>query len=146
VDCWREITGLVASIATLLTIGVAVADVPISSRPTFDCEKAKSSLALLICSGEDTARADWDFKIAHWALNFSLVERDRAAFWKDQDIWSKSLDKNCRLNRPPFSRRQTSCVIDAYKKRAALYRSKLSGDALAESKMTPEQPLRFSRL
>jgi peptidoglycan hydrolase-like protein with peptidoglycan-binding domain/uncharacterized protein YecT (DUF1311 family) len=135
----REITGLIASIVTLLAMGVAVADVPISSRPTFDCEKAKYPLALLICSGEETARADWDFNIAHWARNFSLAESDRAAFWKDQDKWSKSLDKKCRLSGPPFSQKQKSCVIDAYRKRAALYRSKLSGDALAESKLTPER-------
>jgi tetratricopeptide (TPR) repeat protein len=67
----------------------------ISSRPTFDCAKAKSPLALLICSGEETARADWDFKIAHWAGNFSLDEGERAAFWKDQDQWSRSLNQKC---------------------------------------------------
>jgi hypothetical protein len=44
-------------------MGVGVAQgATISSRPTFDCAKAKSPLALLIClSGEETARADWDF-------------------------------------------------------------------------------------
>jgi tetratricopeptide (TPR) repeat protein len=112
----------------------------ISSRPTFDCRKAESPLALLIClSGEETAQADWDFKIAYWARNFSLDKDDRAAFWEDQDTWSKSLKQKCGLSAPAFSREQTSCVIDAYKERAALYRSKLTGDALAESQMTPEQ-------
>ena len=121
-------------------MGVAVAhDSTISSWPTFDCEKAKSNLGLLICSGEETARADWDYKIAHWARYFSLDEDDRAAFWKDQDKWTKSLDKKCQLSGPPFSRKQKSCVIDAYEKRAAQYRSKLRGGALAESKLTPEQ-------
>jgi hypothetical protein len=91
------------------------------------------------CSGEETARADWDFKIAYWARNFSLDKDDRAAFWEDQDKWSKSLKQKCGLSAPPFSHQQTSCVIDAYKERAALYRSKLSGDALAESQMSPEQ-------
>ena len=43
------------------------------------------------------------------------------------------------MTAPPFSRQQTSCVIDAYKERAALYRSKLSGDALAESQTALEQ-------
>jgi hypothetical protein len=136
----RQITGPIASIFTLLAVGVAMADVPISSRPTFDCGKAKSSLALLIClSGKETARADWDSKIAYWASNFSLDEGERAAFWKDQDQWSRSLIGNCQLSAPPFSRQQISCVIGAYKERASLYRSKLSGDALAESQMTPEE-------
>jgi tetratricopeptide (TPR) repeat protein len=118
----------------------------ISFRPTFDCAKAKSPLALLIClGGEETARADWDFKIAHWARNFSLDKGDRAAFWEDQDKWSRSLNQKCGLSAPPFSRQQTSCVIDAYKERAALYRSKMSGDALAESRMTPEQLLQIQQ-
>jgi uncharacterized protein len=111
----------------------------ISSRPTFDCGKAKSSLALLICSGEETARADWDLKTAYWARYFSLDKDDRASFREDQDKWYTSLDQKCQLSAPPFSRQQTSCVIDAYKERAAQYRSKLRGAALAESEMTPEQ-------
>lgn len=50
-----------------------------------------------------------------------------------------SLNEKCRLSAPPFSRQQTSCVIDAYKERAALYRSQLRGAALAESRMAPEE-------
>jgi uncharacterized protein len=156
----RKITGLVASVVILSTMGAAVAQDAnwksgtsptrqntaavaqggsISSRPTFDCRKAKSPLALLICSGDDTARADWDLVIAYWARYFSLDEDDRKTFREDQNKWLRSLDEKCRLSAPPFSRQQTSCVIDAYKARAALYRSKLRGPALAESKMTPEQ-------
>jgi peptidoglycan hydrolase-like protein with peptidoglycan-binding domain len=113
---------------------------PAPSQPSFDCAKARSPLAVLICTGEETARADWDFRIASWARYFSLAENDRATFWEDQDNWLKSLNQKCRLtNSPPFSRQQTSCVIDAYRGRAALYRSKLTGDALAESRLTPEQ-------
>ena len=89
----REITGLVASIVTLLAMGAAVVQHTaavaqggsISSRPPFDCDKAKSPLALLICSGEETARADWDLKNAYYARYFSLDKGDRAAFREDQD-------------------------------------------------------------
>jgi hypothetical protein len=35
---------------------------PSFSQPSFDCAKARSPLALLICSGEETARADWDLR------------------------------------------------------------------------------------
>lgn len=144
----REITGLVASIVTVLAMGVAVArDATVavaqggslSSRPTFDCAKAKSPLSLLICSGEETARADWDLEIASWARYFSLDKHARATFWQGQDKWLRSLNEKCRLSAPPFSREQTSCIIDAYAEGAALYRSKLRDDALAESKLTPEQ-------
>jgi tetratricopeptide (TPR) repeat protein len=108
---------------TRQNIGGVAQGSSISSRPTFDCAKAKSPLALLIClSGEETAQADWDSKIAYWARNFSLDEGEQAAFWKDQDQWSRSLNQKCGLTAPPFSRQQISCVIDAYKERAALYR------------------------
>ena len=119
---------------------------PDPSRPTFDCAKARSPLALLICSGEETARVDWDLRIASWARYFSLDEGGRASFWEDQDKWLRSLNQKCRLsNSPPFSSQQTSCVIGAYRGRAVLYRSKLTGDALAESKLTPEQLAQIQR-
>jgi uncharacterized protein YecT (DUF1311 family) len=74
----------------------------ISSRPTFDCGKAKSTLALLICSGEEAARADWDLKVAYWARYFSLDKDDRATFREDQDKWYTSLDQKCQLSAPPL--------------------------------------------
>jgi hypothetical protein len=52
----------------------------------------------------------------------------------------RSLNQKCQLtNSPTFSRQQNSCVIGAYRARAELYRSKLTGDALSESRSTPEQ-------
>jgi hypothetical protein len=136
-----EITYALASVLAALSFSSAEAQSDaISSRPTFDCAKAESPLALLICSGEETARADWDLRIASWARYFSLRENDRAFFWEDQEKWLSSLYQSCGLiDLPSFSRRQISCVIAAYRKRAELYRSKLTGDALAESRLAPEQ-------
>jgi hypothetical protein len=112
-----------------------------SSRPTFDCAKAKSSLAVLICSREDTAQADWDLSAAALARYFSLDERGKTDFWKDQDKWLRSISQKCQLTNqaPPFPQQKVSCVVSAYKGRAAAYRSKLTGDALAESKLSREQ-------
>src|SRR5436190_13774616 len=110
-------------------------------QPTFDCAKARSPLALLICSGGDTARADWDLRVASWARYFSLDERDRTEFWESQDKWLKTIPQRCGLitQGPPFFREQISCVVAAYKGLAAAYRSKLRVEALAESNLTPEQ-------
>jgi uncharacterized protein len=122
----REITNLVASIVILLAMGVAVTVAQggsISSQPTFDCEKATSPLAHLICSGEETARADWDLKIAYYARYFSLDKDDRPTFREDQDKFYTSLNQKCKLSAPPFSRQQKSCVVGAYKERAAQYRA-----------------------
>jgi hypothetical protein len=110
---------------------------PSFSQPSFDCAKARSPLALLICSGEETARADWDLRVASWARYFSLDEDERATFWEEQDQWLRSVNQKCRLtNSPPFSRQQSACVIEAYMARAALYRSRLTGAALGESKLS----------
>jgi hypothetical protein len=113
----------------------------ISSLPTFDCAKAKSPLALLICSGQETAKADWDLRIASLARYFSPKEDYPAYFWEDQDKWLTSLNQTSRMiSVPSFSRQQISCVTGgAYRDRAELYRSKLTGDALAESRLTPER-------
>jgi tetratricopeptide (TPR) repeat protein len=111
------------------------------SRPTFDCAKARSPLAVLICSDREAAQADWDLITASWARYFSLNENDRRRFSGDQDQWFASVARKCRLTnqKPPFPREQISCVIAAYRGRAAAYRSKLTGDALAESKLNPQQ-------
>jgi hypothetical protein len=131
---------LVVLLVSIKLAAAAQGGSPTFSQPSFDCAKARSPLALLICSGEETARADWDLRIASWAQYFLLSEPDRASFWEDQDKWLSSLNQKCQLtNSLPFSRQQTSCVIGAYKARAALYRSRLTGEALAESKLSPEQ-------
>ena len=51
------------------------------------------------------------------------------------------MTRKCKLvsQRQPFPPQQISCVISAYRGRAAAYRSKLTGDALAESKLSLDQ-------
>ena len=112
-----------------------------TSRPTFDCATARSPLAVLICSDGEAARADWDLVTASWARYFSLNENDRPKFKEDEDKWFASVSRKCQLasHGPPFARAQISCVIGAYRGRAAAYRSKLTGDALAESRLSPQQ-------
>ena len=111
------------------------------SRPTFNCAKARSPLAVLICSDSEAAQADWDLVTASWARYFSLNESDRPRFTAGQDKWFASVGQKCKLvsQRPAYPREQISCVIGAYRGRAAAYRSKLTGDALAESKLSGEQ-------
>jgi hypothetical protein len=111
------------------------------NKPTFDCTKARSGLGLLICGSEEAARADWDLRTASWSRFFSLAGMDRADFWQEQDKWLQSVSKICQIvhRQPSFSRREVSCVVNSYKGRASIYRSKLTGDALAESKLKPEQ-------
>ena len=50
------------------------------------------------------------------------------------------LGQGLRVTGPqPISQRHISCLIDAYRGRAAMLRSRLKGDALTESRLTPDQ-------
>jgi peptidoglycan hydrolase-like protein with peptidoglycan-binding domain len=109
-----------------------------SSKPTIDCSKSLRPLALILCSAEDAAKADWDVNAAVWAYAFSLEEGDRKAFWQEQDAWITSLTTTCKLSTASSgSKRQ--CVVNAYRARAKALQTKLTGDGLDETKLTPEQ-------
>jgi uncharacterized protein len=106
----------------------------LSSKPTFDCSKARSLTARVVCLDQAGAAADWDLITAYWARYFSLPQGDRQAFDQAQQAWLDTLNQTC-----PKAQNQEQCVLAAYRKRAAGYRSQLEGDALAESHLTPEQ-------
>jgi len=106
----------------------------LSSKPTFDCARARSLTARVVCLDQAGAAADWDLISAYWARYFSLVETDRQTFDQAQQTWLDSLNQTCsRVQNPQ------QCVLSAYHKHAAVYRSQLEGDALAESRLTPQQ-------
>jgi uncharacterized protein len=87
-----------------------------------------------MCSGEAGASADWDLITAYWARYFSLPESDRHSFDQAQQDWLDSLNQRC-----PRAQNPEQCVLAAYHKRAASYRSRLAGDALAECHLSLEQ-------
>jgi tetratricopeptide (TPR) repeat protein len=112
----------------------------LSSSPTFDCTKAKSATARILCIDSAGANADWDITSAYWANLFSLPLSEREAFKRRNDDWPQSLNRICRLrpDQPTYSPQQRQCVLNAFHKQANAYRSRLRGDALAESLMSPE--------
>jgi uncharacterized protein len=109
-----------------------------SSKPTFDCAKAQKPIALIICSGEDGAKADWALSTASWAYAFTMDEQGRSTFSEAEDDWIKSLNQLCHLT-SGTSATERGCVIGNFNSRATALQSKLTGDALAETKLTPEQ-------
>lgn len=113
----------------------------LSTKPTFNCAKAKSATARIICLDQAGAKADWDLTAVYWARIFSFDETARGDFDKAHDDWFQSLNRGCRLQADqinfPSVKRQ--CVLTAYRERANSYRSQLNGDALYESKLSPEQ-------
>lgn len=128
--------------------------------PSFDCSHGvRQTLAAILCSVPEAAQADWDISNAYWALYSD--DREETAF-------GQNVNRRCALPALEFSQEQAGrmllqgmgnamlgtqlpfpgprtvmashvrCVIDAFRDRARLIRSKLTGDALAESNLSPE--------
>jgi Putative peptidoglycan binding domain len=114
---------------------------PLSAKPTFDCDKATVTWARILCgAGQAGASADWDRSAAYWAYLDSLPEVSREAFQRGHERWLQSLDWTCGFMWGP---RQPQCVLTAFRRQANEYRSQLRGDALAETKLSPEQRAQF---
>jgi peptidoglycan hydrolase-like protein with peptidoglycan-binding domain len=145
----------------------------VPGQPSIDCAKARSTVATILCSVSEAAAADWDVNAATWALYFSVNESQRRIVDADQQRWRQSLDSFCALPRQqtpedraslamahlagrmmlgpgfnvpgpqPITRAHERCLINAYHARTAMLRSKLSGDALAEARLSTEQRVKL---
>jgi len=155
----RMILGPIAGIGALLLTGGAPAFA--FDGPSFDCSHGvNSALAIILCRVPEAAQADWNLVSAYWA--FSSDDRDQKAF-------SQSMNQRCVLPRQEtaeesvgrafaqgwgrtvwgqplpipgpqlITQNHVRCVITTFHNRAATLRSKLTGDALVESKLSPEE-------
>jgi peptidoglycan hydrolase-like protein with peptidoglycan-binding domain len=141
----------------------------VPGQPSIDCTKVHNTVAVILCRLPEAAEADWDLNSASWALYFTVNDSQRRMLDKDQQAWRQSLDQICALPRyqtsedeagramaetfgrmilgpgiripgpQPITQAHVNCVVNAYHARAAMFRSKLTGDALAESQLSPEQ-------
>lgn len=117
----------------------------LSSKASIDCAKvatqSNNPVAHILCSGIDGAAADWDLNSTLWAVIGSKNDIQKKAFHQDQQTWRDSLNTRCALQRnmSAFTEDQKKCVLEALHKRATILRASLSGDILAESRVTPEQ-------
>jgi hypothetical protein len=120
----------------------------LSDKASIDCSKTGSAVAKILCGSPEGATADWDLNATLWAVAGMLTDAQKS-FNQDQDRWRGSLNNKCL--QPPrvasnISPEQERCVINEFHIRAAKLRSKLTGDALAESKLSPEQHARIQEL
>jgi uncharacterized protein YecT (DUF1311 family) len=89
--------------------------------PSFDCAKAKSASARLICSDAELSKADADIGVAYRsALNEGKDEGDRKALKSMQLAWIKTRNSKCGLdgkNNAPVEELTPAkpCLLDAYK-------------------------------
>ena len=151
--CWAALERLLGGLILASTVGLTATaenvhpsnETYLSSKPSFDCAEAQNSVAFIICADRDGALADWDLNSAGLALKGLLDRGDRQFFDQDEIFWVRALASVCALPADParISMKHKSCVIRSYHKRAELYRRELDGDALAESKLTPEDHARI---
>lgn len=121
--------------------------IPASFKPTFDCARATTPVAMILCLNRAGASADWNLSSAFWARLSSLPENARPRFKAAHEKWFPVLNRACRLTpgQTVFSSDQQQCVLTAFRRKADSYRSQLSGDALLESRLTPEQHVDVQR-
>src|SRR5438552_18352762 len=73
----------------------------LTSGPTFDCSKAKSPLALTICSDQYAASTDWELSSAYLALYFSKPDSASAQLRSSHLEWLDQLEFRCLLQSRP---------------------------------------------
>jgi hypothetical protein len=74
------------------------------------------------------------------ALPRQLTQEEQAGQVMAQTMGRFMLGQEIRIPGPqPITQAHVNCVLNAYHARAAMLRSRLKGDALAESRLSPEQ-------
>jgi peptidoglycan hydrolase-like protein with peptidoglycan-binding domain len=126
--------------------------------PSFDCSRGvRQTLAAILCTNQEAAQADWDLSTAYWA-SFTDNGGEKA--------FSESIYQRCALPRvemeqertagifvervsggmfgprmltaQPVTEQHVRCIVSAFHNRAAALRSRLTGDALTESNLSPD--------
>ena len=130
--------------------------------PSFDCSHGvRQTLAVILCINPEAAQADWDVNRAYWALftddreetkfNEAVNQRcaippletqqERAGRFFVQEL-TREMFGSSGLPIPtpqPLTEQHVRCVVNAFHNRAATLRSRLTGDALAESNLSPDE-------
>jgi peptidoglycan hydrolase-like protein with peptidoglycan-binding domain len=120
----------------------------------------RQTLAVILCTNREAARADWDVRRAYWA-HFS-DDRQETTFNEEVNrrcalprletqqeragrIFAQELGRRFGPGLPvipaqqPLTEQHVRCVIAAFHNRAAEIRARLTGDALVESNLSPEE-------
>jgi peptidoglycan hydrolase-like protein with peptidoglycan-binding domain len=128
--------------------------------PSFDCSQGvRQTLAVILCVDPEAAQADWDVSRAYWALyttdreettfNQMVIQRcalprletaqERAGRIFVQQL-GRRMGPGLAIPTPqPVTQQHARCVISEFHNRAAALRSRLTGDALAEANLSPDE-------
>lgn len=69
-----------------------------SEKPSFDCTKAKTAAARLICADGDLARLDGSLGVAFQRRKTQVLGPDQAAFVAEQINWIRDRNTRCQLD------------------------------------------------
>jgi uncharacterized protein YecT (DUF1311 family) len=120
----------------------------LSKTASLDCvevnkQPRSSQVAVILCADEDGASADWDMNRALAATIGIKTDDENRRFNIVQDDWRTQLDRKCSTRRyvdgGEPTQVQRRCVENAFHDRARFLRSLLSGPALMEAELSPEQ-------
>jgi len=140
--------------ATFLAIAAfLVASLPASAQqrvgPSFDCgapSVAAQPLAQVICSSEELARSELSYVIAYTAVLQSAGDQERRVLHVEADGFVRQVTDDCRLPRSGKLNREASpteasCIKSRLESGRAQLLKRLSGEALEEAQLAPEQAI-----
>jgi clan AA aspartic protease (TIGR02281 family) len=117
--------------------------------PSFDCGKANSALAQLICGDPELSRLDLAFNQAYWALYQQLGSSGQAQLKQQDQEFIAEVEDRCGLSTSPPATAAPSqardCVLNAYQNMRNAWLSQLAGPALEEASRALDAHLRLQR-
>jgi peptidoglycan hydrolase-like protein with peptidoglycan-binding domain len=134
-----------AALVWLVVSGLSTggASAQTSGGPYFDCSRVKSVLDRALCSNRTATTAGLEYSAARMAYFHSLTESERTNFERIEAGWHADLAQQCSMQFnylvPYLSAHQVNCVTNLYSGRAQQIKSLLSGDALDEARLSPEE-------
>ena len=121
--------------------------------PSFECDAAnvaKQPVAQIICYSDELARLDLSYVIAYQALRHTLNDQGRRELTAEANALILSVTEQCNipkfgaLGRTPTSQ-EIACIKGRYELKQRTFLGRLSGDALEEAKLQPEEILTIQK-
>lgn len=113
-------------------------------KPSFDCSKAKTAAARLICADGELARLDGELGVAFRKRKAQISAPDQSDFVAEQLAWIKDRNTRCVLNEKnavaiEVLARAKPCMVNAIRERIAFLAQ--TDSVAARAAPPPEQPL-----
>jgi hypothetical protein len=121
--------------------------------PSFNCAAsavANQPLAQIVCYSDDLARLDLSYLMAYMAAWQSVGEQGRPALRNEANALVLAVTEQCELQKSGALGRRPSegeiaCIKVQYERERRALVGRLSGNALEEAKLEPEQALAIQR-